>query len=193
MKVLVVIGSLRAASFSRKIAQSAAALAPEGMEFEFVDGRDVPLYDQDLDGEEKPAAVMKLFDQVSGADALFFVTPEFNYGIPGTLKNWIDWASRPAFKSPVKGKPALIVACSPAPTGGARAYAQLATVLSGTLTPVFLAPSFLVAAVHEKFDDAGELTDDVTRGRLVRTLSEFRAWVEELGDRSIAPTKGKEA
>lgn len=138
MKVLVLIGSLRKASFSRKLALAAASLGPEGMTFEIADGRDLPLYDQDLDGEEKPAAVARLLDQVSGADGLVFITPEFNYGIPASLKNAIDWASRPAFKSPLKDKPALVLALSPAPAGGARAHGSLTTVLAGTLTPVFL-------------------------------------------------------
>lgn len=180
MKVLAVIGSLRTESFCRKLAHAAASLAPAGMELEIIDGRDLPLYDQDLDVEEKPAAVQVLFDQIEGADGLLFVTPEFNYGIPGPLKNLIDWASRPAFKSPLKDKPALLVALSPAPTGGARAYAQLATVLSGTLTPVFLAPSFLVPAVHEKFDAAGALVDETTSRRLTRALEAFAAWASAL-------------
>jgi chromate reductase len=110
------------------------------------------------------------------------VTPEYNYGIPGALKNLIDWASRPAFRSPLKGKPALIVAFSLAPAGGARAYAQLSAVLGGTLTPVFLAPSFLVPSVHEKIDESGALTDEQTRTRLARTLEEFGAWVVRLGE-----------
>lgn len=180
MKVLVVIGSLRAASFSRKLARAAETLAPRAMELELIDGRDVPLYDQDLDGEQKPAPVEVMLDRVRSADALLFITPEFNYGIPASLKNLIDWASRPAFRSPIKGKPSAIIALSPAPTGGARVHGQLATVLGGTLTPVFLAPSFLVPAVHEKFDDAGALIDEVTQKRLARTLEEFGAWAAEL-------------
>jgi len=178
LKVLIVIGSLREGSFSRKLARAAGELGPDGMEFEIIDGRDLPLYDQDLDTDEKPPAVQILVEQIAGADALFFVTPEFNYGIPGSLKNLIDWASRPAFRSPLKDKPALLAALSPAPAGGARVYAQLATVLSGTLTPTFLAPSFLVPAVHEKFDEAGVLIDEQTKRRLVRTLEEFGTWLE---------------
>ena len=176
MRVLAVIGSLRKESFSRKLAVAAAALAPAAMELEIVDGRDLPLYDQDLDAEQKPVAVQTLLDRVAGADALLFVTPEYNYGIPGPLKNLIDWASRPAFQSPLKDKPTLLLALSPAPTGGARAYAQLATVLSGTLTPVFLAPSFLVPAVHEKFDAEGRLVDETTSRRLARALEGFAEW-----------------
>ncbi len=177
MKLLVIIGSLRSASFSSKLAHAAATLAPEGTEIEFADGRDLPLYDQDLDGKAKPEPVQTLIEQVSSADGLLFVTPEFNYGIPGPLKNLIDWASRPAFNSPLKAKPALIIAASPAPSGGARAHGQLASVLGGTLAPVFIGPSFVVPAVHEKFDEGGALNDDITKMRIISTLSDFATWV----------------
>ena len=181
MKTLILLGSLRAASFSRKLALAAQAAAPDSMTFEIIDGRDVPLYNQDLDGEEKPAAVQVLLDQVTAADGLLFVTPEFNYGIPASLKNMIDWASRPAFKSPLKGKPALVMSQSVAPAGGARVWAQLTSVLGGTLTPTYLAPSFAVGASHEKFDESGVLTDDLTRMRLERTLADFERWAQSLG------------
>ena len=182
MKILIAVGSLRAASFSKKLALAAADLGPEGAEFEIVDGRDLPLYDQDLDGEEKPASVQTLVDQVSSADALVFIAPEFNYGIPGTLKNLIDWASRPAYNSPLKNKPSLVIALSVAPAGGARAHSQLSVVLGGTLTPVFVGPGFLVPAVHEKFDESGKLTDDLTGLRLSKTLEGFVAWAETFSD-----------
>lgn len=131
MKILIVIGSLRAALFSKKLAEAATQLGPAECDFEIIDGRDVPLYDQDLDGEDKPPAVARLMDRVVGADALCFITPEFNYGLPANLKNIIDWASRPAYNSPLKGKPALAICLSAAPAGGARAHAQLTTVLGG--------------------------------------------------------------
>lgn len=181
MKILALVGSLRAASFSRKLALAAAAVAPDGVAVEIVDGRDVPHYDQDADGDDKPPAVAALLEKVSGADALLFVTPEYNYGVPGALKNMIDWASRPAFRSPLKDRPALVLALSMAPTGGARAHAQLTTVLGGCLTPCYLAPSFLVPAVHEKFDESGALVDEVTSKRLVKTMAAFVAWAKGLG------------
>ena len=177
MKILVLLGSLRKASFSRKIALAAQALAPEGMTFEITDGRELPLYDQDIDTEDKPAGVQALVDQMNAADGLLFVTPEFNYSIPGPLKNAVDWASRPAFRSPLKDKPSLVIAHSPAPTGGSRAYKELVAVLSGTLTPTYVAPSFTISAVHEKFDAEGELIEEITKGRLVKTLQGFEAWV----------------
>lgn len=178
MKILAFIGSLRGESFSRKLARAAEAAAPQGMTFEFTDGRDLPLYDQDLDSEDKPAAVRSLIEQVEGADALLFVTPEFNYGIPGPLKNAIDWASRPAYRSPLKDKPSLVIAHSIAPSGGVRAELQLGSVLKGTLTPVFGAPSFAIAAIHEKFDASGALSDERTRMRLAKTLEDFGSWAQ---------------
>ena len=180
MDVLVLIGSLRAASFSRKIGEAAVAVAPNDMNLKIVDGRSLPLYDQDLDGEKKPAAVQTLLDQIIAADALVFVTPDSNYGIPGTLKNAIDWASRPAYRSPLKNKPSVIVSHSVAPTGGARAHSQLSSVLSGTLTPTLVAPGFSIPAVHEKFDESGQLADEMTGARLVRTLEELAAWTSSL-------------
>ena len=92
------------------------------------------------------------------------------------IRFWIDWASRPAYNSPLKGKPSLVIALSVAPSGGARAHSQLGTVLAGTLTPVFVGPGFLVPAVHEKFDEHGALSDELTGLRLSRTLEEFVAW-----------------
>lgn len=176
MKILSMIGSLRKDSFSKKLALAAESHAPEDTEFDRTDAGAVPLYNQDLDTDEKPPGVVELFEKIEVADGLLFVLPEYNYGIPGTLKNAVDWASRPAFRSPIKDKPSLIIACSMAPTGGARAYNQLSVVLGGTLTPVYLMPSFLVPAVHEKFDASGILTDETTKKRLTRTLSDFCGW-----------------
>ena len=179
VKILVLLGSLRKASFSRKVVLAVEALAPEGMHFEVTDGRDLPLYDQDLDTEDKPAGVDALVAQINAADALLFVTPEFNYSIPGPLKNAIDWASRPAFRSPLKDKPSLVIAHSPAPSGGSCCYKELLAVLKGTLTPTYLGPSFTISAVHEKFDGDGALIDEITQARLTRTLQGFGTWAAD--------------
>lgn len=181
MKMLVVIGSLRADGFSRKLGRAVDALAPDGTEVETTDGSALPLYNQDLDGEARPAAVTALLDQVAAADGIVFVTPEYNYGIPGPLKNLVDWASRPAFNSPLKGKPSLVIAHSVAPSGGARAHVQLTSVLAGTLTPTFVAPSVLIPQSFDKFDEEGSLSDEITKARLQATLGEFTAWAEGQG------------
>ena len=178
MKILTLLGSLRADSFSKKLASAALALAPEGIELIETDGGKLPLYNQDLDGDDKPAAVLELLEQVNQADGLLFITPEFNYGIPGTLKNAIDWASRPAYRSPMKAKPSAIVSHSISPFGGIRVHSQLADVLAGTLTPVFVAPSYAIAQTHEKFDESGALTDEITRVRIERLMTDFPQWIE---------------
>jgi len=178
VKLLVVLGSLRADSFCKKLAKAVAGQLPSDVAVTQIDGGDLPLYNQDLDGEDKPAPVQNLINHVTSADALLFITAEFNYGIPGPLKNLIDWASRPAYASPLKGKPALIMAHSIAPTGGARAHVQLSSVLSGTLTHLFVAPSFLVPSVHEKFNDKCVLTDEFMNVVLGKSMEDFVQWAQ---------------
>lgn len=179
MNLLILIGSLRANSFSRKMARDIVDQLPDGVTPRLIDGSELPLYNQDLDGDEKPAPVQTLLNQVTGADALLFITPEFNYGVPGTLKNLIDWASRPAYNSPLKHKPALIIAHSIAPTGGARAHSQLSSVLGGTLTRLMIGPSFLVPSVHEKFNEDGEMADELMKVILKGAMEEFTQWAQE--------------
>jgi chromate reductase len=176
MKLLIILGSLRANSFSRKLADATSGLLPEDVTPTIIDGGDLPLYNQDLDGDDKPPSVQKLLAQVMDADALLFITPEYNYGIPGPLKNLIDWASRPAYASPLKDKPVMIIAQSIAMAGGARAQLQLATVMGGTLARVFNCPSFLVSAVHEKFNDEGELTDEFMTILIRKVMEDFAHW-----------------
>jgi arylsulfatase A-like enzyme/NAD(P)H-dependent FMN reductase len=180
VKILALVGSLRGASFSRRLALAAAQLAPPDVAIALEDGRDLPLFDQDLEVDPRPEPVQRLVESVSDADALLFVTPEYNCGVPGSLKNLIDWASRPPLQSPLKGRPAMIMALSPAQTGGARVHAQLTAVLGGTLTPLHVAPGFLVPAVHEKFDAEGRLVDERTRQRLEKTLGAFVHWARPL-------------
>ena len=110
------------------------------------------------------------------------VAPEFNYGIPAPLKNAIDWASRPAYRSAIKDKASLNITHSIAPTGGVRAELPLASVLKGSATPTFVGPGFSIPAVHEKFDASGALIDDMTRLRLSKTLENFCSWAETRKD-----------
>ncbi|MGD1933601.1 MAG: NADPH-dependent FMN reductase [Candidatus Phaeomarinobacter sp.] len=182
MKLLIVLGSLRANSYSRKLAQAVTGLLPDDVSPTIIDGGDLPLYNQDLDGDDKPSSVENLLAQVKAADAMLFITPEYNYGVPGPLKNLIDWASRPAYASPLKDKPALIIAQSIAMAGGARAQLQLSTVLGGTLARIFNGPSFLVSAVHEKFNEEGEMTDEFMTVLLRTVMDEFVRWAAPAND-----------
>jgi chromate reductase len=120
---------------------------------------DIPPYDQDMDTATPPGAVAAFKQAIAAADGLVVITPEYNYGMSGVLKNALDWASRPAMKSPLVGKPALIISASPAFTGGARAQAQLRETLAAVMARPISRPQVVIPAVHEKVKD-GVLTDE---------------------------------
>ena len=120
---------------------------------------DIPPYDPDLDAENTPASAVAMRDAIAGADGLVVISPEYNYGMSGVLKNALDWASRPAMKSPVKGKPILIMTASPAFTGGVRAQHEMRETLSGMLGRVIARPQVVIGTVHEKIKD-GRLVDE---------------------------------
>lgn len=177
MQLLGINGSLRQGSLNRKLLGCAQAiLESRGAAVQTFDIDRIPHYNGDLDTDEPPESVAALKDAISAADALLIVTPEYNYGLPGVLKNAIDWASRPAFRSPLAGKPAAVLSASMSTLGGARAQAQLRAVLFGTLTPVYAAPEFLLATAQEAFDESGKLADEQTATRLERYLDGFLAW-----------------
>jgi chromate reductase len=114
---------------------------------------DIPLYNADLDTDElRPHEVRRLKDGITAAEALLMTTPEYNHSVPGVLQNAIDWASRPALKSPLVGKPVAIAGASPSAVGTARAQQQLKLVLMSTLALVLPHPGVLIAQAHEKFD-----------------------------------------
>lgn len=178
MKLLAISGSLRKGSFNTQLLKTTSDFVGNDVSIELFDLADIPLYNGDLDGDTKPAAVQALLDAITAADGLLFATPEYNYSIPGVLKNALDWASRPAFKSILCGKPAGIISSSMSTLGGARAQVHLREVLSATLTPVYLAPDFALATAHKAFDDNGALADEATRDFLQRYMTGFVQWVQ---------------
>ncbi|WP_114856654.1 NADPH-dependent FMN reductase [Azospirillum brasilense] len=119
---------------------------------------DIPPYDPDLDAENTPAPASALRDAIAAADGLVIISPEYNYGMSGVLKNALDWASRPAMKSPVRGKPILIMTASPAFTGGVRAQHEMRETLSGMMGRVIARPQVVIGMVHEKIKE-GRLAD----------------------------------
>lgn len=179
MKLLAIPGSLRRASLNRTLLAAAAELAPEGLEVElYEDLREIPLYDGDLDDDEhRPASVEALKRRITEADAVLFGTPEYNYGIPGVLKNAIDWASRPGYRSPFRDKPCAIIGASSSIVGGARAQGQLKQVLLGMAAEVFPWPEFLVGNAGDKLVD-GRLVHEATRTHLRDMLAALARWVE---------------
>ncbi len=177
MRVVGIAGSLREKSFNRGLLRAAVEVAPDGMSIEVWDRlREVPPYDNDVEAQGDPEVVTDLKDAIARADALLVVTPEYNYGIPGILKNAIDWASRPPGKSPLGGKPVAIMGATPGQTGTARAQLALRQSFVFTDSPVLLRPEVLVNRAGEKFDADGNLTDEKTREFVRKLLDALTVW-----------------
>lgn len=179
-----IAGSLRQASYNRALLRAAQELAPAGMEIRIFDRvGELPLFDQDLEEQGDPESVVAMRHAIAEADALLIATPEYNHGVPGVLKNAIDWASRPPRGAVLAGKPTAILGASPGVTGTARAQSQLRQSLVFTDTPVLPQPEILVYRAHEKFDAEGRLTDERTREFVAKLLVGLASWTQKLGDR----------
>lgn len=178
MRVLAISGSLRAGSYNSALLRAAGELLPPGAELEVWEGlREVPAYDADLEGETTPAAVRGLREAVAAADAVLFATPEYNSSIPGSLKNALDWASRPLAENPFRGKPVTVIGSSTGMFGAVWAQAELRKVLSamgarltGKETPI--------GGVADKVDDAGRVIDSTARAAIRENLLALAAEVE---------------
>lgn len=178
MKIRTIAGSLRARSVSRATLNAAAELAPEGVELQPLSIDALPLYNADLDVDGGPAAVVAFKAAIAEADGLIIATPEYNYGVPGPLKNALDWASRPAYESVLAGCPIAVIGVAGGFVGGARAVGQLKQVLSGTISDVFPYPEVLVGQSHTKIDASMTLSDAPTRKHLQTMVAAFARWVD---------------
>jgi chromate reductase len=187
-KIAVLVGSLRKDSFSRRIARNIAALAPKGYEFDEIDIGKVGFYNQDLDGKE-PAEWLDLRARIKSADAVLFVTPEYNRSVPGVLKNAIDIGSRPYGHSVFDGKPAAVVSNSPGNIGGFGAHHHLRQSLAFLNMQVLAQPEMYLSSVGDWFDESGRVKSDQTRDFLARFAKTFADWIETM----IATEKASEA
>jgi chromate reductase len=170
VRVLGISGSLRAGSYNRALLQAARELAPEGMEIVDVDLRGLPFYDGDVEAAGDPEPVTAFKEAIRSADALLIATPEYNRGVPGVLKNAVDWASRPPLGSPLTGKPVAIMGASTGRGGTARAQEQLRAALEFSRASVLNEPEVLVPEAYMRFDEQGRLTDDETRREIAALL-----------------------
>ncbi len=171
-RVLVIPGSLRAGSFSVALARAVCALNVDGVDTEYFDAvRDLPIYDQDLDRDPLPAAAALLRERITAADGLFIVTPEYNYNIPGGLKNAVDWASRPFAAHCLIDKKVAVVGCSPGTRGGKASVEYLRSVVP-QLKAHLVGPEVLIPAVNTLVDGNG-VVDESARQRLRDVLAEF--------------------
>jgi len=168
-RILGISGSLRERSYNRALLKAAAELAPEGVEIEEFDLREIPLYDADVEAAGDPEPVAKLRAAVAEADALLFATPEYNRGTSGVLKNAIDWLSRPALASVLRWKPVAIMGASTGRGGTRNAQAQVRDALLFPGAVLVTEPEVAIPLAWERFDENGELTDE----RMRKTLREL--------------------
>ena len=180
LKILGLCGSLRQGSFNQAALRVAQELAPAaGLSIESADITDVPLYNEDVYAQGFPPPVERLREQIRAADGLLFVTPEYNYSIPGVLKNAIDWVSRPP-EQPFAGKPAAVMGASPSTLGTARAQYHLRHSLVGLDVHFLNAPEVMIASAHTRFDAQGRLTHEPTREIIGKLLEALAAWTRRL-------------
>jgi len=176
-RVAVVVGSLRKDSLNRKMAKALAAMAPPTLSLEIVEIGQLPLYNQDDDASPPPASVA-FKEKIAGADAVLFVTPEYNRSVPGVLKNAIDIASRPYGKSAWDGKPAGVMSVSPGAIGGFGANHHLRQSLVFLNMPALQQPEAYVGGAGDLFHESGGLKKPETRKFLDSFLAAFAAWIE---------------
>lgn len=174
-KILALVGGISKNSINRKLFHAIKDITPENIEFSEFDISLLPFFSQDLEGD-LPSIVRDLKSQVETADAIFFVTPEYNRSIPGVLKNAIDWASRPYGKSVWRGKKAAIVGMTPGKIGTAAAQQHLRLILSAL--GVFVLPLPEIYLIEsETLNDKGEFVSDRTREYIQKFLNTFSDWV----------------
>ncbi len=177
MRILGVAGSLRQGSLNRALLRAAVELAPASVTLETFDLLEVPLYNGDVEAIGDPGGVAALKAAIRAADGVLFATPEYNHGVPGVMKNAVDWASRPPRDAALSGKPVAIIGASPGITGSARGQSQLRQAFEFTNSYCMPQPELLVFKAHEKVDAEGRLTDETTRKLLAGFLQAFEAWV----------------
>lgn len=176
--VAVVVGSLRKDSLNRKMANSLVAMAPEGLRLSIVEIGDLPHYNQDWE-DDPPPAVRTFRQSIARADAVLFVTPEYNRSVPGVLKNAIDIGSRPSGKSVWAGKPAGVVSVSPGAIGGFGANQHLRQCFVFLDMPPLQQPEAYIGGAANMFNEASQLTNDSTRQFMQKFLAAFERWIEK--------------
>ena len=176
VRILGIAGSLRRGSFNVATLRTAQELAPSGVTIDIFDIAPIPLYNEDVRQQGFPAPVEDLRARIKSADGLLIVTPEYNYSIPGVLKNAIDWASRPP-DQPFDGKPIGVMGASAGTHGTSRAQYHLRQCFVFLNGVVMNRPEVMIPAAQNKFDADGKLTDQATRDFVVAHLAAFKAWV----------------
>ncbi|HKM76744.1 MAG TPA: NAD(P)H-dependent oxidoreductase [Candidatus Bathyarchaeia archaeon] len=175
IKILGIAGSLRRGSYNRAALRNAQKLVPKDAVLEIYELDKIPPFNQDLE-KQPPESVINLKEKVRSADAILFVTPEYNYSIPGVLKNAIDWASRPYGDNAWDSKPVAVMGASAGMLGTARAQYHLRQVFVDLNVYPLNKPEVMIANAAERFDKDGNLTDQKTRGMIKELMDALVVW-----------------
>ncbi len=179
LKVLGFAGSLRTGSYNKALLHAAENFIPEDVNLEIFDIEGIPAFNQDIESN-MPNTVKDFKSKIRGADAILIATPEYNYSVPGVLKNAIDWASRPYGDNPFDGKPVAIMSASIGMLGGARAQYHLRQMFVFLNMFPINGPEVIVTFAQDKFDTQGKLIDENTQNFLRQLIQNLINWTRRL-------------
>ena len=179
LKILGISGSLRKGSYNSGALRAAVELCPDGAEIEVFDIAPIPPFNQD-DDQDPPAIIREFKQKILSADAILFATPEYNYSIPGVLKNAIDWASRPYGQSAWEGKPAAIMGASIGGIATARAQYDLRKMMVFLNMFPINRPEVMIGNCSDRYDEQGNLADEPTRAIIKEMLEKLIAWTKKI-------------
>lgn len=180
-KIAVIVGSLRKASWNRKLAHVLMNLAPKSLQMEIVEIGDLPLYNQDLDDQGMPPKEWTAFrERLNEFDGVLFVTPEYNRSVPAPLKNAIDVGSRPYGKSVWTGKPGAVISSSPGAISGFGANQHLRQSFVFLDIPCMQSPEAYIGSVDKIFDAEGNITKEETKAFLSKFIESYAKWVDKI-------------
>jgi chromate reductase len=180
LTILGICGSLRKGSYNRMALVAAQKLVPQDAKIEIFDLHEIPIFNQDFESSP-PAIVAEFKKRIRAADAILFMTPEYNFSIPGVLKNAIDWASRPYGDNAWNDKPAVVMSTAPGLFGGVRAHYHLLQVFVFLNIHPMNQPEVMISKANERFDAEGNLADETTKKLMTQALENLVAWTRRLG------------
>ncbi len=186
LDIVGLCGSLRKASLNAAALRLAGELMPTSMKLDSVDWRDVPIFDGDALAHGLPAPVAALRERIRRADGVLIATPEYNFSVPGGLKNMLDWVSR-GDDQPWAMKPVAILSASPGPLGGARVQYDLRKVMLFLNAAVLVKPEVFIGGASAKFDAEGRCTDETTRKFVGAQMAAFEKWIAGVGRMNALP------
>jgi len=177
LNIVGIAGSLRKGSYNRMLLRAAKEIAGEQMNIEEFDISGIPMYNTDLEKSGVPPLIEELKEKIRSSDGLLIATPEYNYSIPGVLKNVLDWASRTPKDTPLHLKPVAMMGGSGGISGTIRAQGHLRQIFAHSNMLDLKKPEVLVTKIQEKFDENGLLIDDALKQHLIRFISAFANWI----------------